>query len=533
VDGPKALLTGYTEVTMDLRENVEQAYNTLWEISPELADASLSFRTDEGDIVDFQAPAWGTASLLNQIAVAPFRGVDTSYAERFDIEKGLIESDYLFRYVPSWGDTSVLPGPDDTYYLHWVIEMDPQSIAMVHDQDKDRFGAMFILTAEIVSRGDPNKILVNLRNESFMNLTDSQAEPQLRLPFAYSGMFPIIGGSYNTRIILRNRACASRDESSCLKSYTILESLVEVPERDTVTPRLGEVVLAYGTEWHSDKPLYRPYRMGGRQILPNPRRVYAIGDSLVAMTEPLDAEPGSKVRFRIVGRDTPDQVHLERSVTVEKFRLEPLVQELELQGFPAGHYRLVADLLDPSDNTVIDNQTSDFDVTPRTAVPRPSVRGSWLQVVPEVPGLVKMALGEQYLNLEDKETARKHFEASVAANPRLCPACVSLGALLLEEGDVEGVIEILEPECSDEDRYEPLALLGEAYFRKQDYAKASELLEKAFAIRRSDTRLLNSLAVSLYHLGNPRRARELLERSLSLNPAQPAIKELLDKIKSG
>ncbi|MFQ5792631.1 MAG: tetratricopeptide repeat protein, partial [Acidobacteriota bacterium] len=493
---------------------------------------SLSFRTDEGDTVQFQAPAFGTLSLMDQIVRAPFRGVDTSYAERFDIEKGTVESDYLFTYVPSWGMMNVLPGPQQAYYLHWTIELDPQHVGLVKDLDTGQYGSVFIVSTEIVPRDEPEKLLVQQRKESFMNLNESQAEKAIHLPFAYSGMTPLAPGSYDARIILRNRACPGRDESGCRKAYTVLQSAIDVPERESGRTGMSEVVLAYAMERPAGAPVYRPYRFGTLQLLPNPRRVYAIGDKVVAAAEALDPPAGAQARFRIASKDAPHRVLLEKTVPVEGFRLEPLVQELSLEGFTGGRYRLTVDLLD-AQGSVLDGQTADFDVTPRTSVARPGFRGALSQTRPEIPGLVELALGEQYLSLDQKAKAREYFEGAVARNPKLGPAREHLASLLLEERQPSRVVELLEPVYAEvKDRFEILALLGEAYFQQKDYSRSSELLEKAVVLRRPQARLLNFLAISHYQLGNVSRAREVLERSLAIEPDQPPVKELLEKLQA-
>ena len=45
--------------------------------------------------------------------------------------------------------------------------------------------------------------------------------------------------------------------------------------------------------------------------------------------------------------------------------------------------------------------------------------------------------------------------------------------------------------------------------------------------------ILNMLGISLLDTGNTERAQELLERSLALEPEQPEVMKLLEKIKSG
>ena len=72
----------------------------------------MSFRTDEQNITRFQAVPFGSLSLLGDIHEIPFRGLDDSYADRLDFERGAIEADYLFTYVPGHGAVAVLPGPE-------------------------------------------------------------------------------------------------------------------------------------------------------------------------------------------------------------------------------------------------------------------------------------------------------------------------------------------------------------------------------------------------------------------------------------
>jgi hypothetical protein len=470
---------------------------------------------------------------MDQIAASPFRGVDTSYAERFYTEKGTVEADFLFNFVPSWGATHVLPGPGNTHYLHWSIELDPQNIALVKDEDQGIYGSLFIVTTELVSRDDPDKVLLNLRRESFMRLSEGDAQTGSRRPFSYSGMLPVVPGNYKVNVILRNNACASRDASDCRKAYTVLDSSIEVPQWDGTRADLPPLVLAHGTEHPDQKAVYRPYRFGTLQVLPNPRNVYSIGETLAVMTEPQNAPSGSTLSFKIINRETVGQTVLEESASLEGFRLEPYVQELSLMGFEGGRYRLEVDLLDET-GRVLDTETADFDVTPRTAVARPFLRGSWPLIAPEIPGLIEMALGEQYQNLGDKAQAKALFEASVEKNPRFGPAREALSSLLLEEGSSDRVIELLEPVLeSSSDRFELLALLGEAHFKQEDYTKAAEHLEKAMLLRQPEPRLINFLAISKYHLGDPDRALELLERSLALQPNQPEVEELKEKLKTG
>jgi Flp pilus assembly protein TadD len=106
--------------------------------------------------------------------------------------------------------------------------------------------------------------------------------------------------------------------------------------------------------------------------------------------------------------------------------------------------------------------------------------------------------------------------------------------LLLEGNEIDGVFAVLEPLAQNaSERFEVLAILGQAHFHRKEYAKSIELLEKAITLRRPEARLLNVLALSHHELGNDARAVEILERSLSLNPEQAPVKDLLEKLKAG
>jgi GWxTD domain-containing protein len=532
-DGPSALLTGFQAPVNDFRDDVERSYEKLFAIDVELAQASLSFRTDEGDNAQFQNPSFGTLALLDDIARAPFYGLDTSYAERLDFERGNVESDYLFTYVPSFGLVHVLPGPERAHYLHWVVELDAENVGFVWDDDQGRYTSVFVASLEVTPLDDENRLVLDQRKESFLSLTEGQAKTSLKLPFSYSGMTPLIPGVFRARVVLRNRACPSREESDCIKSYTFFESNLNVPEWQEARPELSELVLAYGSEILGGEPQYRPFRVGRVEVFPNPRGVYAIGDNLVVSVEPRNAPPGSRVRFEVAGGEPARRTWVEKTVDVAGLTSGPLVQELSLAGLDGGRFEVVATLLD-SDGKECFRQASAFTVSPRTSIVRPAVRGSIAPPRPEVPGVVAMVLGEQYLRMDEKEKARARLELAIRENPQLGPARELLAGLLLESGEIDDVFAVLEPLVQNApDRFEVLSILGQAYFLQKQYPKSVELLEKAITLRRPEPRLLNVLAMAHHELGNDARAKEILERSLSLNPEQTPVKELLEKLKAG
>jgi len=528
LDGPQTLLTGPDSKSADFRQDVERAYDKLYEVDPELAQASLSFRTDEGDTAQFSGVSFGTMELMDQIVKVPFHGLDTGYAERLDFERGAVESDYLFRYVASAGAVDVLEGDGGVSFVHWVIEIPPENIAFVLDRETGVYGSSFIVSVEAVLRDDPNVVVVQSRNESFVELKESE-QASLHRPFAYSGMTPLVPGAYNFRVILRNRACPSRVERDCAKSYTLLDKEVDVPAE--TGKALRGLLVGYGSERKPGAPLYRAYRFGTVEILPNPSAVFAIGETMtVAVVH--DAPETSRIRLVVESQEPGGGTVIDQSVVLKDRIASPLVQELSLERFQGGRFLLRCDLLGEN-GSVLEQASAALTVSPRTSIPRPLSRAAAPQVRTEIPGLVSSMLGEQYLARSEPAKARERFQRALEENSKLGLAREQLARLALQEGDYEGVVTLLEPVYAEvKDRYEILAPLGEAYFRRGDFARAAELLEKALPLRRPQPSLLNALASSQYRLQNPPRALELFEQSLALDPAQPEVRELVEKLKA-
>ena len=529
-DGPAALLTGYQPERQDFRDEVERAYEILYEFDPEIANAAMSFRTDEQDITRFQAVPFGSLSLLGDIHEVPFRGLDDSYADRLDFERGAIEADYLFTYVPGHGAVAVLPGPENASFLHWVVQVDAQYTAFIRNEDRATYDTAFIGTVEAVLRDDPEQIVTEFRKESFISLTDEQARGTLQRPFSWSGVLPLIPGDHTVRIVLRNRACGSRSEEDCAKSYTLVETDVSVPPRDG-TPRLSDLVL--GRRIEAAPARYRPFRIGFAGVVPNPQGIYAIGQNFVAAVAPESAPEGASVRFRIVSREplTDGDVAYTSDEPAEPDAASGfVVLDFSLLNIGAGRYELQADLLDRAEG-VLSSRRAEFAVSPRGNLLEAGFHGTMLPFGPENLGFTSLALGEQLMALERTEEARPVIEEAVAMAPRLGRARELLARLEIADGNPAKVVDLLEPVYAHvQDRYDLLRVLGEAYFHLGRYEDAEELLARAILLENPDPQSLNLLGLARFQVSDFEGAREVFERSLALDAEQPQVEEALTRI---
>ncbi len=520
-DGPQALLVAPEPFHRgDFRQNIQAAYDQLHEISPELASAALSFRTDEGtNFGDLRS--FGTVALLDEIYRSPTFGIDTSYASRFDL--GSVESDYLFHHVPSAGFHQVLPGPGG-YYLHWAIEIPPESVIVVRDPDIGRYGAVFLASIEISSREDPERVLYSDRAEAFFAVSEEEAAALTR-PYLFRGTVPVIPGSHDLRVIVRNRACPSRREEDCRRAYTLLDGAFEVPELQFDTPDLTAPVLAWSSELLGGEPLYRAYRFGRRILSPNPAGIFASGETLYLLAEPLNAPEGARVAWSVV--PDPDGLASEEllpplpregAVPAHAEREGPLVLRQPLEGLVGGRYLAVIRLLSASDAELARREVR-FQITPRAVVARPAVDGGLGESRPELAGAPELARARQWEAAGDPAMARAFAEAAVRVGPNLAAARELLAAHRLREDDPAGAAALLGPVFeAHPDRYDAARRLGEARVRSGAFEAALAPLNRALSLRAPDADLLVLLATAHLVLGDEERAGEFLDRAQALDP---------------
>ena len=518
-DGPWALLIQPEPFLQgDFRQVTEAAFDLLHEISPELASSALSFRTDEGTNFG-DVRAFGTVSLLDEIYRAPTYGIDTGYAERFDF--GTVESDYLFNYVPSAGFHHVLPGPGG-YYLHWAIEIPNESVIVVRDPAIGRYGAVFIASIEISALDDPETVLYDDRAESFFAVSEEEAAA-LGQPFLFRGVVPVIPGSHHLRIIVRNRACPSRDEEECRRAYTLLEGPVEVPELQFETPALTDPVLAYGSDLLGGDPLYRGYRFGRRSIRPNPSSVFATGTTLYLLSEPLNAPEDARVEWTVApdpaalfGEEPPAPVG--GTVAAHGDRDGPLVLSQPLAGLPGGRYVAGVRLLDGAGRELSRREVP-VQISPRAVLSRPLVDGGLGEIRPELAGAPELVRARQWEAAGNPAMARGFAEEAYRVGPNFVPARELLAAYLLDGDDPAGAAALLGPVFeAHPDRYDAARRLGEARVRTGDFEAALAPLVRALELRAPDADLLVLLATTHLVLGEEESAGRFLDEAYALDP---------------
>lgn len=500
------------------------AYEFLQEINPALAHAAITMRADQAPFVGIAQPETSSLdfqTLMSDIEISPFRRLDTRWVDAASEARGLVESDYLFNYVPSVGMLNVIPGPGGESFLHYSVEIEPNHLTLARQEGGTTYYTTFEARGELST--EDGKTIYQSSKELPLQLSETQFRDVMSRPFAYRAMFPVAEGEYEFRLVLKNRA---RSE------YTIFESPVHVPPSSGDAPFLGEPVLLYGSTELSDPDsarLYRTYQLGSLVLDPNAKRVYAIGEPVVVYLPAAHLGTDDQIFLSVVNRETGEPLGSTKTVAAPEVKA-PLVEMLDLQGAAGGRYALVAGLLDGTGERVVE-RTTPFDVSPRAVVSRPWVLRDSLDG--ENRPVVQTALAEQYLVKGDKERARELCQRAVAEDPNLVAARIILGRLSLDDGNPTAAIRLLEPaHAQHPDNYEVTLALGDAHFQVRHYARAVELFEAALEWQRPGPSLLNALGTAHAQLGNRERAIEYFRRSLELDPTQAGVQSALEKLLS-
>jgi tetratricopeptide (TPR) repeat protein len=109
------------------------------------------------------------------------------------------------------------------------------------------------------------------------------------------------------------------------------------------------------------------------------------------------------------------------------------------------------------------------------------------------------ALGYVWERTATYDLAKQSYEAALRINPNLAILHISMGGMLLNEGDTNGAISsYLQASQLAPTSVEPLRLIAQAYARVGDFGKASQYAETAVGLRPADPRLHGDLGRMYY-----------------------------------
>ena len=527
VDGPQSLVRGqYTQGPGP--EGSVQAYQTLQRIDAELANASLSLDPSEpGD--------WNTgrASLSSDLLIArvedsPRRAIRTDYADAWLRYRDRVSADYSFNFVPSRGVFGITGGPLGTPFIHYSVEIDPQNFTLETDEDQTKFYTTLDISVEAVNEDDVT--VLALDRPAYLELTRAQVEEVQASPFAYQDSVPLLPGKYDLSVIVRNRAA---------QQFTVAETTIDTTRlgAEAGSSRIAGIIAGFDGTDLAQTPTpdaIRTFQVGSVRIQPAADGLFALGNTLFALGHVLDPEEGQQLRFQLLAdvSGSPDGAPVgERTVAVPE--MGAVLGRLPLDLGVGGNYWLRARLEDAA-GTLLDQRDRRIQVSPRTGVPRSGFvyrRG----FNPETPGLLSLVRGDQFLTLSRFEEALREYELAVASgNPQLVAARWKLAHGYVQTSRIAEAAALLEPMVEEfPEVFEVASGMGFVRYFQGRYEESVTELERAIGLRTPGFGFLNVLGDAYAQLGRLDEARTMLQRSLELNPEQPALRERLAEISAG
>ena len=280
----------------------------------------------------------------------------------------------------------------------------------------------------------------------------------------------------------------------------------------------------------------KSYLLGDIQFVPSPRNAFAADDTLSIFFQlrnvPADLRAGGAIRYAF-DRQTETMKIPERVKVISRNLRDladpgAIVEEVPLSGLPASHYALTVSVLDASGAEKLKTKL-DFDIRGATALNRALVI-SMPQPPTTDPSFANI-LGAQYLAKKNLAAARPLLEDAYRRDSSSAKYALDYVRALAEAKEYRSIGEVAKPFLGDERRFDFLEYLGAAEQELGAYAEAIVHYKDYLSHFGTNIAILNAIGDCYVKLGNPAEALVAWERSLQLEPKQPALQEKVRALK--
>jgi len=504
-DGPMSLLTSYFGDQTDYLG----AYRSLQEFEPELADYSLSLIP--GENLDISGrPSMTSDMLIQRIETTPVRMVKERYAQKFLEFKDIVEVEYSTNYMDNDSTVKIIKDRSGLYFVNYSIEPERLSV----NQFDDKYYTTLKLNGTVSDMD--NKTVYQFEKDIEIEFDQDQLQQISRSPFSLRDMFPLISGTYNVSILVKNEVS---------KEFTSLAAILYIPgEEDSL--QMTSILLGYSQrENEPSQGRLRPFQMGKRQIYFQSNRVFLRKDDLVLSFQihGLTPEMREKGEIRyIIFKDDEEIKAFNRRIDAYD-EVPNFVESVSLQDFIPAHYQVRASLL--IEGREVLSEKDEFDVTHAESFARPWIY-SKLLAAPSDPAYAYV-IGQQLYNSGQTAEARVKLEEAYHKQPNVLPFALTLARVYADQDEYDKVVPLLESylDIPEIPPYEVLFLMGESYQKLGEFGKAIAAFDKTINSYGINSNVLNAVGSCHMSLGNSAEALEAWEKSLEINPDQPVIRK--------
>lgn len=509
-DGPQALLTSYYGDPM----NYLKAYQKLRDVSPQLADVSLSLIPGERQIASGR-PSLSSDLLIQKVESTPQRQFKDRYARKFLEYKDIIEVEYTANYINSESLVKVIKDRSGLYFVHYAVEPERLSVS----QYEDKYYAKLKINGKVSDEQGNN--VYQFEKDISLEFDEKQMKNINRRPLCIEDMFPLIPGNYELSILVKNEVS---------KEFTSLERNIVVPGEENGL-QMTSLILGYKME--KDIPpqnRLRPFQAGDYRLYFQANRVFLKEDDLILafQVHGLNQELKQKTEIQYsILKSGEEFKTISRDIS-EYENLPQVVEKFSLKDFPPAHYRVRVSLV--VDEQEVISSSEEFDVTYAQAIARPWIYSKLLPATNHP--VYSYLIGTQYLNSNKLDKAKHHLEKAFQQNPQSVGFALNLARVYQAQKKYRKIIQVLDPFLNiEKTEYQVYFMAGKAYQNLSQYEKAIEIFDQAISRYGVNTNLLNSIGECYSRLGNIKEALKAWEKSLEINADQPRLKKNVEALK--
>jgi tetratricopeptide (TPR) repeat protein len=467
---------------------------------------------------------YGLTSFSSDTVIASIRSVpekkfSDAYARSYLNYKDFVETDYSHNYIQSSFKVKVFKSSGQ-FFIHWSCEPEKVSFA----QQNETYSASF----ELILRMEDleGNLVLEKEEEIPLKLNAEQYKKHERQRFAFQNILPAIPGKYKIFVLLKNKTA---------KDFSSFDTEVSVPEEGG-SPLVSNLLLYQVREKVSEaqKNNLKAFSFAASQYLFNTRNEFTPQGELgcYLQTYNFQGKPENSVvsvLFEINSLDLKSVVMSQKKPLDEVLcsdREGMDIGPFSLSTLKPGYFEVEVSLLDAGGRKLLSGKEG-FVLLAQPYLVLPWVYSKLYSSFPNSEGLY--FLSSQYFMVQKYEKAKSLLEQALKLRdePR---TRLLLAKSLFALNQYQDSLTLVVPVYQASHNREAAKVIALDYTGLKDWSSAliylNKLLEEA-----TEVSVLNLAADCYLNLNQPEKALPLIQKSLELNPAQPAVKQMEEKAK--
>lgn len=514
IEGPEKLVipnVGSRSVTR------ASAIQVIKKSSSELASAAQSYLPGDRP---FGSASFSSDSIIAAAKSLPEKKFSDAYARAYMNYKDFVETEYADNFINAGAKVRLFTAAGQPF-LHWSIEPDKMSFA----QRGEEFYAGFELLVRMEDfKG--NLILENTE-EIPIRLTEAQYRAHERRRFAFQDILPVIPGNFRFFFLLKNKTG---------KDFTSFETTVSVPGEGT-SLRLSSLLLFHGQEPvpAGRRMNLKAFAFDGVQYIVGAKNEFLPQESLGAYVQAeglkeAAADPQAVLRLELHSLDDGSLVRDQKVPLAEvqgRTGGGTVFGPFALANVKPGYYSAEVSVV--SGGKTLASEKDNFIILSQ---PYPVLPWAYAKVHSPFPSPEQLRLlATEHFMARDYEKARGLLDRALKLKED-APTRLLLGKSLFALNRFQDSLATIFPLYEATKDREAAKVIALDHAGLKDWTTALVYLDKLMA-EATEVGVLNLAAECHLNLGRPDRALPLIQKSLSLDPSQPAIRALEEKAKKG